>query len=55
MSLADVTRLLEMTTNFFLTIKLNEPIMVSMRRLCNIIDVPSDSNFLVIKGWNSMC
>ena len=46
MSLADVIRLLEMTTNFFLTIKINEPIMVSGRRLGQIIDLASDSILL---------
>ena len=45
----------EMSTSFFLMIKLNEPIIVSGRRLGQIIDLTSNTNFIVLGAWNSMC
>ena len=44
----------EMSTSFFLTIKLNEPIMVSGRRLGQVIDLTSNTSFIVLEGWNLM-
>ena len=47
MSLADVKP--EMSTSFFLMIKLNEPIMVSGRRLGQIVDLTSNTSFIVLE------
>lgn len=44
----------EMSTSFFLTIKLNELIMVSGHRLGQIVDLASNSELLVLEGWNLM-
>ena len=44
----------EMSTSFFLTIKLNELILVSGRRLGQIVDLASNSELLVLEGWNLM-
>ena len=45
----------EMSTSFFLMIKLNEPIMVSGRRLGQVIDLTYNTGFIVLEVWNSMC
>ena len=45
----------EMSTSFFLTIKLNEPIMVLGRRLGQIFDLSSNTSLIVLEGWNLMC
>ena len=44
----------EMSTSFFLMIKLNEPIMVSGRRLGQTIDLTSNTSFIVLEVWNLM-